>query len=76
MNSDVPKMVVAALLAFIVIIGILSGYNPLEFFLPTDEDRTPGTWLSAPLGTPKNDEMIEGKPRVFPESEPKDIELE
>ena len=68
-------MIVAALLGLIVIIGILAGYNPFDFLAPPDENRKPGTW-AAPLAPTHQEEDIEGNPRLLPQSESIDGELE
>ena len=78
MKPDTPKIIVAAILGFVVVVGILAGYNPFEVLLPQSDERAPGTWVNAPLSSSNQnkDQEIEGEPRTFPESRPKDIELE
>jgi hypothetical protein len=75
-TDDRNKMVIALLLATVVVIGILAGYNPLEPLLSAEEDRTPGRWSNAPLANDNLGDEVEGNPRLLPESESKDIELE
>ena len=73
------RMIVLALLAIIAVVGVLSGYNPFEVYLAKDETRAPGTWKSAPLATPNKSANIEDahlRTQSFPETQPREIELE